>query len=845
MPAPRKSLFSSLASTSGHSQLPEALLSWVRSLPSTQQILSDSESDSGRKVDELESLMDGVVLGRILLDIDSEHFKPLSAALSNSKALGENWVLRFNNLKRLYKLLIRYFEDVLSSSTSELHTPHLQLVAKGGQGSSDENPQDEICKLVGLVLALAVQSEQRLQHIERIQSLEEWVQRELMYSIEQVMSKVHPISDRDKTMEVDADTEFYQIQHEKSRLMHDKEALQVVYEDLVEQFNSLKEEHEEALASAAAAEARAVEAEKRSKSKDTAKNEVGLKAEIDRLRTELQTTANQLGESEQSLEKQTRLVEDLSRKVEDLTPIASEATKLKDQLDEFKHANEKAKKMENVLEKYKKKVEEAGEWKRMIKTLEEENSDLLDKNTLLEEENSKLSSSKPLIDSYKSQIVSLEAKSSTALKENERLKGELESTQEKLKAVEEERGRERDGTALLEERVRELELDGKSKGKKRRESDGDEGEEFGTGGVGSELDDALSGTTTTDLKLKIRKLERQLQAATTNQADSSRLIVLENLLEDAKKMKERYEGEYLKETRERMRMERNLDEIMSGKSKVGNGPEVAIALRQRLNETVEDLEKARKQLAEIELNFESQQRELTIAKSDLNLVNKDQLEILHSLRASVSVEKEALVAELDRTKESLKLAEEKSKAHREEVNKLLREKIELQGDGINQREKMLEREKEFGSSSRSMSDSDRAKLAQFESENSKLQAQIQSLEDKLQKAKTFIKSQDKLLKAELSANYEETIQSQLSEISQLKDDLSRQKSMSTELERNYRREHELILSAWHDNAMRHLRQQVLSSTNSNTTTNSEREYQPQSWIKQQRLRANGKPLRQA
>ena len=80
----------------------------------------------------------------------------------------------------------------------------------------------------------------------------------------------------------------------------------------------------------------------------------------------------------------------------------------------------------------------------------------------------------------------------------------------------------------------------------------------------------------------------------------------------------------------------------------------------------------------------------------MNLVNKDQLEILHSLRASVSVEKDAVSSELDQVKGSLKLAEDRAKAHREEVNKLLMEKIELQGEGINQREKMLEREREFG-----------------------------------------------------------------------------------------------------------------------------------------------------
>lgn len=38
-------------------------------------------------------------------------------------------------------------------------------------------------------------------------------------------------------------SDFYEIRHEKSRIMHDKEALQVMYEDLLEQFNSLKDQH--------------------------------------------------------------------------------------------------------------------------------------------------------------------------------------------------------------------------------------------------------------------------------------------------------------------------------------------------------------------------------------------------------------------------------------------------------------------------------------------------------------------------------------------------------------------------------------------------------------------------
>lgn len=45
-------------------------------------------------------------------------------------------------------------------------------------------------------------------------------------------------------------------------------------------------------------------------------------------------------------------------------------------------------------------------------------------------------------------------------------------------------------------------------------------------------------------------------------------------------------------------------------------PEAAIALRQRLNETVEQLDELRHKHTELEVNFESQSKELTIAKSD-------------------------------------------------------------------------------------------------------------------------------------------------------------------------------------------------------------------------------------
>ena len=89
-------------------------------------------------------------------------------------------------------------------------------------------------------------------------------------------------------------------------------------------------------------------------------------------------------------------------------------------------------------------------------------------------------------------------------------------------------------------------------------------------GLGEELDTALTGTTMTDLKLQVRRLQRELDAVKKNEADASRVLVLENLLDDANRMKARYETDYLAAHREKLVLQNNLEEIRSGKS-MGDG----------------------------------------------------------------------------------------------------------------------------------------------------------------------------------------------------------------------------------------------------------------------------------
>lgn len=235
-----------------------------------------------------------------------------------------------------------------------------------------------------------------------------------------------------------------------------------------------------------------------------------------------------------------------------------------------------------------------------MQALEKQNADLVDKNASLEEEYRKVAAFKPLMESYKLQITELESKTSSRSKEIDTLKFELDQTRSKLKMSVEERARDSETLELYQERVRELELlshrphpaqtRARAAAAAAAEAAGDtsemsESELLGTTpsshdndtesglevqGLGEELDTALAGTTMTDLKLQVRRLERELEAVQKKEADASRVMVLENLLDDANRMKARYEADYLAAHREKLVLQSNLEEIRSGKA-MGDG----------------------------------------------------------------------------------------------------------------------------------------------------------------------------------------------------------------------------------------------------------------------------------
>ncbi|KAI8372965.1 uncharacterized protein BYT42DRAFT_500540 [Radiomyces spectabilis] len=143
----------------------EAFVEWINSfdhLPYTCEHISQ--------------LSDGVLLRDILLDIDPKWFRSM-----HSVDMGDNWVFKVNNLKKMYKLISRYYEEVFSQGLQTLPAVNLTAIAK-------ETDTKEILKLCQRILYLAIQSTKTEKYINKIQRLSQPSQHALMVSIEQVRS---------------------------------------------------------------------------------------------------------------------------------------------------------------------------------------------------------------------------------------------------------------------------------------------------------------------------------------------------------------------------------------------------------------------------------------------------------------------------------------------------------------------------------------------------------------------------------------------------------------------------------------------------------------------------------
>lgn len=248
---------------------------------------------------------------------------------------------------------------------------------------------------------------------------------------------------------------------------------------------------------------------------------------------------------------------------------------------------------------------------------------MLDKNLALTDTLSQSSSLQHLADSYRSQLTALESKTSSLLLSNEKLHFDLDKTKERLSDQLEESRRKDD--LLREWQESKLVLEEQ---------------------ITAEADDFAPKSSITALKLRIKQLERTLTAGENSSEVQVDRLVMERLIEDQRNSRERHETEFLKARREVLRLESILEDILSGKSKLGDGlvvdrsccptPSVNIvvvltflilsaesntAMRQKVRGVEAELAKVENALIEADRGRKSLRKELKIAHQDRSSFN--------------------------------------------------------------------------------------------------------------------------------------------------------------------------------------------------------------------------------
>ncbi|KAF9177237.1 hypothetical protein BGZ51_006936 [Haplosporangium sp. Z 767] len=739
----------------------------------------------------ISDLSDGIILFEVAADIDPKWFK-----LIRSADMGDNWVHKYNNLKKLYKLITRYLEEKLGQSLAKLDPPNLNAIAKDGDSL-------EVLKLCELVIAVAVQCERNQFYIQKIQSLTQTSQHALMLSLEQIIEALNSGSSRDSDMEeISMDQELAQMQQERDELERGNQSLK---SDLM----AMKRKYDDLLTEKEELKQRIRDLEKASAhASQSGKSDFLMRTEIDHLRLDLQKSEDRRQEQEIVINDQLKAIADLSRAEAELSARADEAVRLKDKLDEYKHAIDKLQKTENVIEKYKKKLEEGADLRRQMKVVEDQNNELLERNREIEEEYRKVLAFKSLMESYKEQILSLETKNSMLAKEKNKIEYEARQQHEQFQVLEAERSRDAEQIQLLEDKVRELEFSG---GQNLPPSN--DLQDMETDDMESSFMDQRSSQT--ELKLKISKLERELQTMKEERQEDggSRVTVLEHLLDDANRLKAKYEQDYLDEHQAKMVLQGELDRIRAGK---GDESEVAFALRTSLNAVEKELSETKKALAELEITLEQTKKELVIAQSDLHMVGAERLAALGEWKMNNSKELSSLQEEHAAMVERFKSLEGENKHYLSQLNRVLTEKDSISRKELAQRDNMLQQERAHSEEAHAAHTRE-----QLETKNRHLEQQLEQLNEKmnqsnikLHRAKEFIVTQDAMIK-DYKANqnvegYSEAVMSLKTELATKEDEVSSLKRQMSEMEARVDQEQRLITSAWHGLRNKGLRNSVLS-----------------------------------
>ncbi|XP_032601553.3 protein Hook homolog 2 [Taeniopygia guttata] len=376
-------------------------------------------------------LASGVTLAHVLHKIDPSWFDETWLGRIRGDTEGSAR-LKVNNLRQVLQSVLEYWQDVLGQAVAEQHVPDVAPAARHGD-------PEQLGKLVRLVLGCAVSCPRREEHIQRIMTLEESVQHEVMAAIQELLDP-EPSEPMAAETYGNFDTQsrrYYYLSQEPP-----EEGSGQRCHELEQQVAALQEEKGHL-----AAENRALREQlERDATGAAAKKLLRLQTQVEELQEEnyrLESGREELRARCSRLEEEAR---GLQARAQELSGLAGEARALRDEMDLLRASSARAGRLEAAVATYRGRAAAAGELRRWARALEERHAAQVRRAAHLQQQLGRAQAGCAQLEAARRQVEELSGQRAEAALRAEKWHLELRHLQERFEALSQEKER------LLEER---------------------------------------------------------------------------------------------------------------------------------------------------------------------------------------------------------------------------------------------------------------------------------------------------------------------------------------------------------------------------------------------------------
>ncbi|KAJ4269730.1 hypothetical protein NW762_001398 [Fusarium torreyae] len=625
-----------------------------------------------RFLESMEDLIDGVILGLILHQLDPSF--DTSALETNSNS--SRYLTNKRNIQNIYKGLFRYIRRAVPELACQAKKFDYHAIAENpdaqgiSQVSSDFSPSDSefsmlILQLLAVMLGVAALGPEAHTYIPRITGLDKHTQAEIMQIIQTIQQDINNSQGDDDVDEaIDAVMEARDIdllvEEQNAALRSQLELTKKQLSDYITRLDHLQTSHEEL---------------RFDKEKNDRELEVLRKATLDgvnnaemikNLEIQVHDQMELISRHEETIRKDERIKSQLEAEVQKLTQKCREAEELRDQATEWKHKAEDLEKKANTAERYKQKLESQQHLAKEVQNLQYEKSELQDQIKILLDDQDRGARTRKAED----ELTKMITQSEQHLWDERSQKNQL---MKDIAALEDEVIRLRARQTHDENFIKDLQEQLQSGG-------GSQSATPGALGLASSLEDELNDAATEDgqtgqvnlpLELSRLKAENDLLRSTVGSGDTA---PLRRELDEEKRQRAHVQKNYNDIFEKHAVLQDQMEALINNMTGEGlvkaineadipNGEHILTAgyyrtkaflnLKQSLLQCEFELEQSRKREKDLSAQVADQGRDLLAAKAQLSALDKEGADALKELKSADVVIISSLKSELDHAREQL------------------------------------------------------------------------------------------------------------------------------------------------------------------------------------------------